>query len=313
MRQPNASQPSVTDVSAVDRPPRRARGLSLRPPPLAFLAVGALIMSGCDRAAPEPPATPEALTPTVIVPPPLLDRAALLDEIDQAASNFASGTGQANTSLAGRRFKVRQPMGCGEPIAHGASVPPSVASLTTMDRSGDLRLSLGVVDWTDNMIGGSGSGSWEAVEGFWLVWPWMRGETCPRHPIMPAKQEASVDVTGSTDTDTESLGVETVPVVTPSRQTAALMSVFEEGSSRLSRRMGRAYEYVLCGQGGSPAVVDPDGYRVVFEGRMAAFDDGKSIRCEAAVIDQRPICAAAVHLERVAFETSKGQLLAEWR
>lgn len=313
MRQPNASKPSMTDVSAAHRTSRRARGFSLRPSPLVCLAAGALVLSGCDRAAPEPPATPEAVTPTIIVTTPLLDRAALLVEIDQAASNFASGKGQANTSLAGRRFKVRQPMGCGEPIAQGAAVPPSVASLTTIDRSGDLRLSLGAVDWTDDMIGGSGSGSWEAAEGFWLVWPWMRGETCPRHPIMPTKQEVSVDVTGSTNTDPESPMVESVPVVTLSPQTAALMSVFEEGSSRLSRRMGRAYEFVLRGQSGAPAVADPDGYRVVFEGRMAAFDDGQSIRCQAADIDQRPICAAAVHLERVAFETSKGQLLAEWR
>ena len=56
------------------------------------------------------------------------------------------------------------------------------------------------------------------------------------------------------------------------------------------------------------------GYRVVLEGRFASFPDGRAIRCRAASIDQRPVCIAAVQLDRVAFEDgSSGTVLSEWR
>lgn len=313
MRQPNPPNPSVTDASVADRSSSRARPFTLWRSPLACIAAGGVVLSGCERVASEPTATPEADPPTVVVAPPVLDRTALLDEIDRAASNFASGTGQANLSLAGRRFKVRQPMGCGGPLTEGDVAAPGLGSLNVIERSGDLRLALGVANWTNDIGGGAASTGWEVAEGFWLSWPWMRGESCPRPPLTAAVSQAADDDIDASARGTESPEVVTSPAVPQTSQTAALVSVFEEGGSRLSRRMGRAYEFVLRGQNGVPAVADAEGYRVVFEGRMAAFDDGQSIRCRAAAVDQRPVCTAAVHLERVAFETSKGQLLAEWR
>lgn len=305
MRQLNTSNPTVNDASARICTPRRLWRLTC-------LTAGVLGLSGCERAAPEPVPAPKVEKPAVVVTPPLLDRAALLAEMDQAASNFASGSQELNATLAGRRFKVRQPMGCGALITEGA-VLPGVASLTGGERAGDLRLTLNALDWTDEMVGGAGLHGWEAAEGFWLSWPWLRTETCPRAPVTSAAPVASNGGSETTQEASEGAAAAALPAVTPSKQTAALVAVFEVDSSRLSRRMGRAYEYILRGQGDAPAVRDADGYSVVFEGRLAAFNGGHSIRCQAPVVDQRPVCAVAVHLERVAFETATGQLLAEWR
>ena len=46
---------------------------------------------------------------------------------------------------------------------------------------------------------------------------------------------------------------------------------------------------------------------------MAAFADGRAVRCRAAGPDQRPICIGAVQLDRVAFEDAQGAVLSEWR
>lgn len=304
MRQPNAMTRFVTrspaSVSALGRWRR-----------LACLATGALALSACEQRQPEPAPAPQPETPTVVVAPPVLDRAALLAAIDQAASAFASGSAPKDASLAGRRFQVRQPMGCAGPVS--TNVTEGVGAVLASARSGDLRLSLTPVDWTPELAGAAGTDAWEAAEGFWLSWPWLRTDACPRVDATTPAPTPTDDGTASTDSLTDDTETPPAPVHLPAPQTAALVAVFEVDSSRLKRRMGRAYEFTLRGEGGSAPVLDPAGYRVVFEGRMAAFDDGRSIRCHAPSPDQRPVCAAAVHLERVAFETPTGQTLSEWR
>jgi hypothetical protein len=92
-----------------------------------------------------------------------------------------------------------------------------------------------------------------------------------------------------------------------------LAAVFEADGSRLGRRNGRAYSFGVRGENDQPAAVPPGGYRLVLEGRMAAFSDGRAIRCRAASPDQRPVCIGAVRLDRVAFEDAQGAVLSEWR
>lgn len=305
MRQPNATTRSVTRFPVSVRTQRRLRRL-------AGFASGVLVLSGCERAQPEPDPAPKEDTPTVVMATPALDRSALLVAIDQAASAFTAGTGQADASLAGRRFQVRQPMGCSAPVAASVNTPEGVAKVIAIDKSNDLRLTLTPADWTSEMDAVAGTDAWEAAEGFWLSWPWHRSDLCPR-PVVPIVPPVSADISAEDEVEegTE-VSLAASPTV-PSSQTAALVAVFEVDSSRLKRRMGRAYEFTLRGEGGTAPVVDPDGYRIVFEGRIAAFADGHSIKCHSQNSDQRPVCATAVHLERVAFETAKGQTLAEWR
>ena len=92
-----------------------------------------------------------------------------------------------------------------------------------------------------------------------------------------------------------------------------LASVFEADGSRLGRRNGRAYEHTVRGVDDQPAVAPVQGYRLVLEGRLAAFPEGRSIRCRGSGPDQRPVCIAAVQIDRVAFEDAAGALLSEWR
>ena len=67
---------------------------------------------------------------------------------------------------------------------------------------------------------------------------------------------------------------------------------------------------VVCDQ---PPPPHQGGYRLMVEGRFTAFPDGRAIRCRASSVDQRPICIAAVQLDRVAFEDTDGSVLSDWR
>lgn len=276
--------------------------------PVAF--AGTLVLVAACDTEPEVPA--EAPRPAaVVVTPPVLDRAGLLEAIDRAASAYASGQQGEQESLSGRRFLIRQAMGCQAPLAAGSAAPQGVGVLMQIENAPDLKLTVSPADWTGALNRPEGGRGWEAAEGFWLAWPWLRTEGCPEPPqvaIEPA-------VVGDADAPVAKAAAE------PSQEmatefpthTAGLASVFEVDGSRLKRRMGRAYEYTLRGDGKTPPVEDPEGYRLVMEGRIAAFADGRSIQCRADDVDQRPVCVAAVYLERVAFETSGGQQLSEWR
>ncbi|WP_409018563.1 hypothetical protein [Brevundimonas vesicularis] len=277
----------------------------IRPSVVALAAAACLMTAACQRQqAPAAPA-PEAVTPdppvVIVAPPPVMNRAALLEAVAQAASDYAEGRSgtdvAAENSLGGRRFLIRQAFGCQVPVDPAQTpVTDGTGSLTRAEGEQDLKLTLTPIDWTPALATAKGTDAWEAAEGFWLSWPWLRAETCPRPPV-----ELTSDY-------------ETAPA--PMRATppsVGLAAVFETNSSRLDRRKGRAYEFILRGEGQAAAVPDPGGYRVVMEGRLATFGDGRAIRCRASGPDERPVCVAAVRLERVAFETATGQTLSEWR
>ena len=263
-------------------------------PSVVALAASLLLVSACQReqassAAPAPEAAP---TPVVTVAPaPVLDRAGLLQAMDLAASAFGAGQEVAGASLAGRRFVVRQTFGCGGPAASADET--SVAGLATVSWSEDrksLKLSLTPGDWSQSALIAGDAETWEAAEGFWLARPWLRTDGCPAvHQSDPSVQAQ------------------------PSAQTMGLAAVFKEGGSRTVRRNGRAYEFTMRGEGDQPPVAPAQGYRLVLEGRMAAFGDGRAVRCRASGPDQRPICIGAVQLDRVAFEDADGKMLSEWR
>lgn len=267
--------------------------------PMVMLAVaGLLAVSACDREpAPVPQPEPATAAPPIAVtaPPIVLDRAGFLAAVDAAASDYASGgPATSQTSLVGRRFTIRQVFGCSGPV--GAPPAPDDAShngLGVWSWSADHKtqlLNLIPGDWTRSALIAGEAPDWEAAEGFWIARPWQRGDGCPGAKPDPLAGAAPA-----------------------SPQTVGLAAVFETGGSRLGRRNGRAYSFTLRGEGGQPPATPPGGYRVMLEGRFAAFPDGRAIRCRAAHADQRPVCIAAVKLDRVAFETGDGVLLSEWR
>lgn len=266
----------------------------LAPRTSAAAAVALACLAGlaaCDQAESPPdtatPAAPEpAPAPVVQIAP--LDRSGLIRAFDAAASAFAEGRAAPPTPrVAGRPFTLTQAFGCGPAAA--APPTPGLASVRRAD-DGALTLALTPADWAQSGLIRLAAPDAEAVEGLWLTRPWLRAPICPAvaaDPLTPA---------------------------TPTPQTYGLAVIFPEGGSRVGRRDGRAYSHVLRGDasGASPPL-SPDGYRLVVSGRMAAFADGRAIRCAAAGPDQRPTCLAAIEIDRVAFTDASGAVLSEWR
>lgn len=272
--------------------------LPLRLPVVAAAAAG-LFTAACQRdaepvAPPPEPAGPVKSSPEPPVQPATLGRRELLTAIDQAASNYAAGVTPTGTdALVGRQFDIRLAFGCeGAQAAPAEGAGDGLARWSWGPDRETIRLNLAPGDWTRSaLIAGAGQEKWEAVEGFWIARPWMSADGCPSIRADPLASGP----------------------VSPSPQAVGLAAVFEKDGSRLGRRNGRAYTHTLRQAGDAPLVALDAGYRVRLEGRIAAFPDGRAIRCRAANPNQRPVCVAATQLDRVAFETPTGETLSEWR
>lgn len=248
-----------------------------------LVLAGAALLAACSPREPEPaapaPPNPPPTPQTLPLPTPPLGRAELLDAVRAAASAAATGEAYptATAELGGRRFALRLPVGCGGPD------PKAAVGYAYDAQAGTLRVSARPQDWT-RLAQGRLFGQAEAVEGFWLRRPWLLSEACP------------VGAQGAGPP--------------PAPETVGLVQVFEEGSSRLTRRAGRAYEAVR--KLDAQAVPAPGALRLVFEGRIAEAE-GRPVRCIALNPEARPVCIVRVELDRVAFEGAAGDMLAEWR
>lgn len=248
-----------------------------------------------EAAAPPPKAAQAPARPAVIAPPPPLGRAELLSAMSAAASAHAAGAAPAADPLVGRTFAVRGAFGCSGPRqpVKGSVPPAGLADAVWSGKGQTIELSLTPADWkTLPLIEPAvASETWEAAEGFWIDRPWLLAEGCP---VAAAAPPAFAPL--------------------PSPQTMGLAAVFEPQGSRFGRRNGRAYSFTVRGSGEGPALAPPQGYRVVLEGRMVAFPSGRAINCRMDGPDRRPVCVAAVQLDRVAFEDgATGEQLSEWR
>ncbi len=274
-------------------------------PAVRALALGALavMLTQCEREPDAPPPAPAAApapAPSVPAdaPVPTLSRAELLRAVTEAASAYAAGEPAARgASLAGRTFAIRTAFACSGPAPTTAAAAETAADglpSAAWGPDGDtIRLTLTPGDWTRSaLIADAGATApWEAVEGFWLTRPWLAAETCPEITRDPLQSG----------------------VLAPSPQTVGLAAVFDADGSRIARRNGRAYAFTQRAEGDEPLAAPKAGYRLLLEGRIASFPDGRAIRCQADGPDQRPVCVAAVQLDRVAFEDAAGAMLSEWR
>lgn len=262
---------------------------------LISLALAAAL-AGCEPRAPAdavPAPAPEPAPPPQTGPAMPLGRADLIGAAAAAAGAHAAGVAPGEGDpLVGRNFSVRLPFGCGGPAS--AETPPveglAQARWQSPEREA-LLLTLTPADWTAApIITGSGV-AWEVVEGHWIDRPWLLEDRCPTVRVDPLRLGAAY-------------------VEPPS---VGLAAVHPEGGSRLSRRDGRAYRFVIRGPAGGTPRLPPDGFRLRLEGRIDAFPNGRAFRCDAPGPDARPVCVAAVALDRVAFETPDGATLSEWR
>ena len=217
------------------------------------------------------------------VPPPELTRADLIAAAAAAASALAAGEPypEAATKLAGRDVAVRLPFGCRPGAGPGAQ-----AAAVLDPKAGALRLTVKPQTWTDDVRIRplAGSADTEAVEGFWIRWPWLRSEACPAG-APPAPGSPAV---------AESLG---------------LAQVFAAEGSRLRRRGDRSYETTVKAP---DATAPAGGFRLVLRGRIADPEDHRPVRCVAENQDVRPLCVILLDIDHVAFTTADGEKLAEW-
>ena len=263
----------------------------------------------CQRPpepAPSPvPAAPSP-TPTVVMDS-ALNRAALLAALAEAGSALADGRDR-DAGLGGRTVSVRLPFGCDGAVS---TADAGIAGLPRLVRNTDGSLTLSVtpedlkapVATTGVALSGEADlGHWDAVEGFWIARPWSGLDVCSTTAPDAATAE-------SAKTDAESS-----PASTPPERTAGLAAVVEADGSRLGRRQGQAYAHVIRGERGAAASPAPGGYALRLEGRLTTFADGKAVRCVLRDPESRPVCVAALRLDRLAFEDgATGALLSEWR
>jgi hypothetical protein len=220
---------------------------------------------------------------------------------------------------------VRLPFGCGG----DTNVIGAAGGLPRLARNEDGSLTLAVTpeDLSASvLVPATREGAvdkWEAVEGFWIARPWSSLDVCRTSAAQPApapdpapSPAQTADKTPAEGKTLEAKTVETVaspPVVQPERS-AGLAAVFETGGSRLGRRQGQAYVHVIRGEKGVAPTPAPGGYALRLEGRLTAFADGKAVHCVQKDAESRPVCVAALRLDRLAFEDgATGALLSEWR
>lgn len=281
--------------------PVRKRRL-IAPLVIAVIVAGLLLVAalGLFGRKPTPePAPAEVAPPTQVVTPltplapPVLTRADLIEGARVAAAAHASGEAPAEGAdpLVRRTFRIRLPFGCAGPRT---GVGSDQAWFEQDPERGTVKLTARSVDLTPLPMIRSmpEADSIEKAEGFWIPRPWALTETCPPTREAPAPAVAQP--------------------AAPAGQSLGLVRLSDAGASRVPRRDGRPYEFVQKGPTNALAA-GARGYRLMLEGQIAAFPDGRSIRCWSETPDHQPICLYAVTFDRIAFEDASGAVLAEWR
>lgn len=242
---------------------------------LAFVSVAAC----SPRPSPSPAAKAEPVpdpAPAVPVVSPPVGRAEVLAAVAAAAEAYAAGGAYPDSAkLGGRRFSIRLPFGC---------AGRTDASISHDPKAGTLKVAIRPLDWThDPRISGVAAESdTEAIEGFWLRWPWLASDQCPR-------------------------GAPPAPGAAVSPEGVALVQLFPAGSSRLERRSERGYETTV------KAEAPPAGpLRLQLRGRVADPENHRPVRCAAENGDQRPLCVILIEPDHVTLEQADGAILAEW-
>lgn len=262
----------------------------------ALVMAGATV-AGCDRAEP-PVSPPPAPSPAPATPPPspTLARSALLAAVDASASDAAAGVARPGPDpLVGRTFTLRVAFGC-----FGSQTPPSpdaeardgTPRWTSSEDGRTIRLTLSPADWSGGDVSGPAPEGYETLSGVWINQPWMRSEGCPAWSVGDAGAAAAL----------------------PPAQVAALVMVRPTGSSRVGRSGDQSFTHTVRAEGEAPLAPPARGYRLVLEGRLAGWADGRVIRCRVISPERPPACVVGAAVDRIAFEDgATGAVLSEWR
>jgi hypothetical protein len=174
--------------------------------------------------------------------------------------------------------------------------------------------------WTDAApVRAAAAGvGYEAAEGFWIKWPWLRSGDCPLPPQPAPVNEPAADTAETNqvvaaadpaEAATDAPAAETQPA--QARETLALVELFQPGSRRAARRNGKPYTVVAKLASGEIDLAR--GLRVVVTGRVVRFGAGPPIACSSSRIEERPLCLIGTEIDRVAITDASGQrILGEW-
>ena len=139
-----------------------------------------------------------------------------------------------------------------------------------------------------------GAGKYEAVEGFWVPYPWLLQAACP-----PAPSSGKAENPGA------------APPIAPAqaRPTLALAEFFLLDADRSARREGRPFSVTRrLDEGVTPGPVD-----LVLQGRLARLPGARVINCVASPAMLAPECIVSVRFDAVRLEQANtGELLGEW-
>ena len=275
----------------------------IRPLILALLA-GAMAACGQQQAVPENNAAEEAAANRVAVPAPqpVIDRAALLAAIAQAASAAAAGQGipPALQRLDGREFELRIRFGCsgastalpGESL--GWSFDPDKRTLRVRARP--------TISREEPLIAALAGEEHETVEGFWIPRPWLIQPLCPAGAAVQAP--AATEDDGADDGDEASPPAATAPRI-------GIAQFFTSSDARTRRRAMRPYEAVKTMAEGAP--ISSQGFDLVLSGRLRALPGRGVIACSARNADSPPECIVSAQFQHVWIEQpDTGETIADW-
>jgi hypothetical protein len=240
-------------------------------------------------APPSLPDVPSHAMAAITPPLPPLTRAELIDGARQAAAHFAAGeTVPGGDALAGRQYSIRIPFAC-----DGVQSAPTDQVALSMNPAGQsITLAARPGDWTGMPVlqTKTGADQPETASGFWIPRPWSLTGQCP------SRRDYPVPVTPTPAT----------------AQTLGLVQISTSSDSRVGQHGDHAYEFTRKIAAGDAAVLGHS-YRLLLEGRVTGFGDGKAVHCWAESPDHHPQCFYAVSFDHVAFEDAEtGKVLANW-
>lgn len=236
-----------------------------------------------QTAEPVPPAKPQPLE--------ILDRSALLEAAAKTASDYAAGKGIDDqiSALAGRRFELVLPLGCGGPLAEEGPVENGWRYDAD---SGILQAAfpssiMAISNYFDGNSEGQASKDLLG-RGFWIEREWLRDAVCP---VDNGQKEAL-----------------SVPVDNPS---VAIGEIETADAPRANDRDGA--DYRVSKRVDLADAPDDQGLRIVISGRLMT-DRNAPIQCESFHKDQRPVCLIFARFDRVALTNASGaETYGEWR
>lgn len=221
------------------------------------------------------PPAPDPAPPAIPQPLLALDRSAMIDAAELAASAFAAGRpeDEALAEIAGRRFRLVMPFGCGGPdetegaLVNGWRFDPDSATLRVV-------VSPAVFDAQSSV---------PPREGFWIAAPWLRDPVCPALPAAPDAAES---------------------------ETLAIVRSIDASAPRRGREAGAPYR--LSVRIDPAAAPGAGGLRLVLEGRFEADSPGP-IACTAPSAQARPTCIFTARFDRIAITDPDGAVTyGEW-